>query len=98
VPIEVADAFIGQALVLANRAAEGTRFLRVAAAACHAFDHPFEHTRAHLWLGRALEATGDVPGACAAYGVVLERWGAAKPRSVTASEARTRARALRCGS
>ena len=36
-----------------------------------------------------LEATGDKPGACVAYGAVLDRWGSTK-RSVTASAASAR--------
>ena len=63
---------------------------------CVALDDPFRHVRAHLLLGRALEAKGDPAGACAAYGVVLTSWGAAKPRSVSASQAKDRARALAC--
>jgi serine/threonine-protein kinase len=96
VPIEIADAFTGRAMLLVGQAADAARFLRVATASCHAFDHPFEHTRAHLWLGRALEATGDTAGACAAYGVVVQRWGKVKPKSVSADEARDRRRALHC--
>jgi serine/threonine-protein kinase len=53
-----------------------------------------EHTRALAWLGHARAAKHDTAGACAAYRVVLERWGNAKPRSVTADDVRKRARAL----
>jgi serine/threonine-protein kinase len=49
-----------------------------------------------LLLGQALEQKGDRDGACAEYAAVLTRWGAAKPRSVTADKARARARALGC--
>lgn len=50
------------------------------------------------WLhhGRGLEKKGVKEGACRAYGRVLDRWGHAKPKSVTADEARARAKALRC--
>jgi len=44
----------------------------------------------------ALERVRDVAGACAAYEVVLARWGKA-PRSVSAKTARTRQAALHCG-
>ena len=70
---------------------------RSRAKSCHALVIPFEHTRASDALGQALEATGDKPGACAAYKVVLDRWGKAKPRSVTADHARARSTALGCG-
>ncbi len=63
---------------------------------CVALDDPFRHVRAHLLLGRALEAKGDTAGACAAYGVVLASWGAAKPKSTSATQAKERARALAC--
>jgi hypothetical protein len=48
-------------------------------------------------LGEALEQTGDKAGACEAYGVVLDRWDHAKPRSVTVDKARARVKALGCG-
>ena len=64
--------------------------------ACFTLEQPFTNTRAHFWLGQAKEHTGDVAGACDAYRVVLQRWGNAKPRSVTASEARKRAEVLGC--
>jgi serine/threonine-protein kinase len=70
--------------------------LRAAAASCSALQAPIDHTRAQLDLGRALEQTGDAGGACAAYKIVIDRWGAAKPRSVTADFARVRRRALAC--
>ena len=40
---------------------------------------------------------GDKPGACAAYQLVLSRWGEAKQRSVTAEKARGRMKGLGCG-
>jgi serine/threonine protein kinase len=52
--------------------------------------------RRSLLLGKTLEATGDRSGACAAYGEVLTRWGAA-PRSVTADQARSSVKRLGCG-
>jgi serine/threonine-protein kinase len=58
---------------------------------------PFAHTRAHLDLGTALERKGDVAAACAAYRVVIDRWGKAAPPSVSAERARARWAALRCG-
>jgi len=49
---------------------------------------------ANLELGEALEST-DVAGACAAYDVVVKRWGNA-PRSRSAAKARERRNALGC--
>ena len=47
-------------------------------------------------LGRALERTGQREAACASYRRVLDRWGHAKPRSVTADDARARLARLGC--
>ena len=52
---------------------------------------------AHLYLGELDEQSGDKPSACAHYAKVLDRWGRAKPRSVTADEARAHATKLGCG-
>ncbi|MFO0756881.1 MAG: protein kinase [Byssovorax sp.] len=46
-----------------------------------------------LHLAKALEGTGDRAAACAIYEKILAHWGNAKPRSVTADEARARVRA-----
>lgn len=90
------DAFTGHALLLAGRAQDAVAYLRRATASCTAFDYPILHTRAQLWLAQALERAGDKAGACAANAAVLKRWGDAKPRSVTADDARRRMKALGC--
>jgi eukaryotic-like serine/threonine-protein kinase len=59
-------------------------------------DDPPWHVFAALHLAEAREASGDDPGACEAYRAVLDRWGGAKPRSMTAEAARARVRALAC--
>ena len=82
---------IGRTYFLAGRFEQAIRYLRQATEACDALDAPFDHVRAYLYLGRALEATNDATGACAAYKAVLARWGSAKPRSATADAARARA-------
>jgi tetratricopeptide (TPR) repeat protein len=87
---------VGRVLLLAGRATEAVPHLRAAVASCSALQVPLELTQAELHLGEALEQTGDRPGACAAYAVVLARWGAAKPRSMTAEKARSRRHALAC--
>jgi hypothetical protein len=89
-------ALAGRVLSLAGRHAEAIPWLRDATARCEALEHPFENTRAHLWLGQSLEATGDAKSACAPYKVVVDRWGRAKPASVTAREAAARMKAIGC--
>jgi hypothetical protein len=91
------DAFTGRVLVRGGRAADAIAPLRAASARCDATEQPFENTRAHLWLGQALEATGDDHGACEAYAVVVRRWCEAKPVSVSATTARERMTKLGCG-
>lgn len=94
--IEVAAPFVGRALVLAGDLDSAIAILRPATTLCGALDNPFVHTRAFLSLGEALERKGDRFGACAAYKVVLDRWAKAKPRSVSADEARKHSTALSC--
>jgi len=88
------DEAVGATLLLAGRRDEAIRFLRRAAGSCRAALTPFPSTWAHLELGEALEPT-DTPGACAAYRVVLDRWGDARG-SKSADRARRRRAALRC--
>jgi serine/threonine-protein kinase len=80
---------------LAGQASDALSELRLVSASCHAFVDPLHHFQAELAYGGALETSGDTAGACAAYGVVLKRWGAAK-RSVTAAAASARAKTLAC--
>jgi serine/threonine-protein kinase len=95
-PRALAEAAVGATYLRAGRLDDALDWLSVAARTCRALDYPIEHTRAHLWLGQAREARGDTRGACAAYRVVIERWGAARPRSVTAEQASERARQIGC--
>jgi serine/threonine-protein kinase len=88
---------IGRTHLLAGRVDEAIGWLRRAAGKCRALREPFEDTRAHFDLGRALEAKGDRAGACAEYGVVVDRWGKARPKSVTADVARARMKTIKCG-
>ena len=87
------DGPIGELLLLAGRVDDALPRLRTAAGRCAM---SMSAVRAHFDLGRALEATGDVAGACASYAAVLGRWGKAKPRSVTAAAAEKRYAALGC--
>jgi eukaryotic-like serine/threonine-protein kinase len=95
-PETLAAADVGRTLLLAGRTAEAVGELERATAHCFAARHPFAAVRARLDLGRAREGTGDRAGACRAYAEVLARWGSARPRSLTADEARRRTRALGC--
>ena len=87
---------VGRTLLLAGRVEDAVTWLEKSARACNVLDDPFSSTRAHLWLGEAREQKGDKAAACAEYAVVLDRWGHAKPRSVTADEARAHRRTLGC--
>ena len=91
-----ADAFVGHAYLLADRIDEAVASLRRGTATCTVLMDPFGATRGWFDLGTALEAKGDRAGACDAYRVVLDRWGHAKPRSVTAEKVRARTAALGC--
>lgn len=88
---------IGRTLLLGGRVDEALPMLERAAKACYSVRLPIEHVRASFFLGEARGAKGDVAGACAAYRAVLDRWDAARPRSVTAERARAQSKALACG-
>jgi serine/threonine-protein kinase len=96
-PKTLVEAFIGNTFLLGGRTDEALTWLERATKTCRVLELPVEHTRAHLWLGMAREAAGDKAGACAAYKVVRDRWGKAKPRSVTAEKAAERMRGAGCG-
>ncbi len=88
---------LGRIYLLAGNAAEALPLLEEHAKACpFVFGDLLDRTRAWFFLGEARAATGDRLGACAAYDRLLERWGSAKPRSVTAEKARRRRLELRC--
>jgi serine/threonine-protein kinase len=95
-PFALAESMVGTTYVLAGRTDEAIPWLERSTRKCRALTHPFEHTQAHDWLGRAREEKHDTAGACAAYRVVLDRWGEARPRSVTADRTRERWKALGC--
>jgi len=91
-----AEFAIGRTYLLAGFPDQALPHLTRAANACDALENPFDHVRASLLLGQALEAKNDISGACTAYQRVVRQWGDAKPRSVTASAARARISALKC--
>jgi serine/threonine-protein kinase len=86
---------VGLTFLLAGRVDEAIPWLEGGARAC---ELPFvtRPIAARLLLGEAREQKGEKGAACAAYAEVLKRWGSATPRSVTAEEARRRAKALGC--
>jgi eukaryotic-like serine/threonine-protein kinase len=95
-PHTLAWAGVGPALLLTGKVDEATSWLADATKSCLVLEFPVEHTQTYVWLGRAYEAKHDKPKACAAYRVVLDRWGKARPRSVTADKARERTKLLGC--
>ena len=97
-PQTLADAYVGRVYLLAGHMDEALKWLGQATQSCSTLRFPFEQTRAYLWLGQAKESKGDTKGACGAYQVVLDRWGHAKPKSVSADQARARVSALGCRS
>ncbi|WP_437678326.1 protein kinase domain-containing protein [Sorangium sp. So ce131] len=88
------DLTIGKVYALSGKAGEAIAPLRRVARSCVALFEPFTMVQAHRYLGQALEASGDTAGAAEAYGAVVARWGRARPRSITADEARARLAAL----
>jgi serine/threonine-protein kinase len=88
------DFAAGKVLSLAGEHIHAVEHLRRVTDACVGFTDPQLRVRAHYHLGLALEARGDREGAKAAYRFVLDRWGAAKPRSITAEKAKTKLAAL----
>jgi len=95
-PRTIGAAGVGRTYLLAGQPKAAVRWLRLATRSCKALNFPIEHTRAHDWLGRALEQQDDKPGACQAYGKVIERWDRKGSPSVTLKHARRRHRALAC--
>jgi serine/threonine-protein kinase len=87
---------VGETYLLAGRVDEAIPWLEASAHACNVLESPVSILRARLLLGEAREKKGDAAGACAEYDAVLSRWGAARPRSVTAEEARLHHKALQC--
>lgn len=87
---------VGKVYSLAGRAEDALPSLRLATKSCSIpLANPISFMHSELHLAQALEASGDVAGACDAYGVVLARWGSAK-QSVTVATASARARVLGC--
>jgi serine/threonine-protein kinase len=95
-PETMVEVDVGRTYLLAGRVDEAIPWLTHATRTCSVLRFPFEHVRAHLLLGEAQEAKGDQAAACASYDAVVQRWGRARPRSVTAEKAAERETALHC--
>jgi eukaryotic-like serine/threonine-protein kinase len=95
-PYTLGDGFIGTVYQRAGRTAEALPYLQRAARSCMALETPFEHTQVQLVLAEALASLGRRDEACAPLGVVLARWGHARPRSITAERAGALAQQLGC--
>jgi serine/threonine-protein kinase len=80
----------GRTYALAGSFAEAVTLLRRGGSPCLSLNDPVTKTWAQFYLGAALEGTGDKDGARAAYRIVVDRWGKAIPRSITAEKARRR--------
>jgi serine/threonine-protein kinase len=92
----VEDLALGSVYLLADRVPDALPILERFNANCDAARYPIENTQGHFMLGEAYERKSDAAAACRAYVVVDDRWGLAKPRSVTAEKARARIAALHC--
>jgi serine/threonine-protein kinase len=95
-PLTATNFSIGRTYLLAGKVDEAIPYLTKATKACTPLSYPVPYVRSNLFLGMALAKKGDKPGACAAYAKVLKHWGKAKPRSVSAEQARKLSRELGC--
>ncbi len=81
---------VGRTLLRGGRPDLAVPWLARAAHQCVQLDSPIPRMHAWLDLGEGLSRTGDREGARQAYEEILRSWGSARPRSVTADEARRR--------
>ncbi|TKD03534.1 serine/threonine-protein kinase [Polyangium fumosum] len=93
--VSMVTAVLGEVAFLAGRYDEALPRLESAARSCTALDAPLRHTLATYRLGVVRERLKEKAEACAAYKVVLRRWGQADA-STTAKAAAQRATALGC--
>jgi len=80
----------------AERYAEAAPRLQRHVRSCVILHDPVRFVRASLLLGRALEATHDTAGACAAYRAVVTRWSSPSLRSLTVEAAKARLKSMSC--
>jgi eukaryotic-like serine/threonine-protein kinase len=90
------DASLGRTLALAGREDEALSYLARAHGRCDRLGAIVSAMRSDLLYGDLLAKRGDRASACNAYRSILVRWGDARPRSVTADQARSKSGALGC--
>jgi tetratricopeptide (TPR) repeat protein len=95
-PQTPADAVLGRTFLRAGDVDRAVPYLERGAHACLSFDASIEQVHAYADLGEARARKGETDKACAAYRVVLDRWGAATPKSITVEAARKAFSALKC--
>jgi serine/threonine-protein kinase len=94
-PGEFDMAVVGEARLVTGDVPGAVSALGVALRPCQSIFRGIEPIRLRALLGAALEQAGDMAGAVREYERVLQAWGAAKPRSVTAERIRPRLAKLR---
>ncbi len=82
--------------VLAGHFQKAVKLLEEACASCLGPLEPLRFVQGYALLGQAHEGMGNNEAACRAYRNVLQRWGTARPTSVTAEHIRARIKALGC--
>src|SRR5262249_27286062 len=86
----------GEVERLAGHLEEAAPLLEAAAVAGVSATEPLLFVRTRYRLGLLYEAKQDKDRACAAFKAVVDRWGTAKPKSVTADAAREHMKTLEC--
>jgi serine/threonine-protein kinase len=81
------DLNVGRTLVLNGEPEAALVPLRRVATSCHRLDEPTRSVVAQLFLGEAIERTGNIQEARAAYEKVLSAWGRARPVPLTVTAA-----------
>jgi serine/threonine-protein kinase len=93
----IEGAALGNVYALLGRWDDALPHLERASRTCVPLEEIGVTVRARSQLAQAYEAKGNTQAACEAYGWIVDLWGGAKPRSVTAEKAAARRRALGCG-
>jgi tetratricopeptide (TPR) repeat protein len=88
------DLATGKTYALVGQFEHALTPLKRIASPCLSLTDPVSRVGAELFLGMALEGTGDVDGARTEYRRLVEHWGKAKPRSISAEQAKKRLHAL----
>jgi serine/threonine-protein kinase len=87
---------LGHLYVLVERWDDAIRLIERAEAACDVLNDIPGLVRAHVELAQAYTAKSNTAGACAQHLWVVDLWGGAKPRSVTAEASKKAMKALGC--